>query len=105
MSPPAPRAKRKTPKTHHFDYQNQKFGVDSASLSKTLGVNQLCFHLKRFLPTILHQGPVAGDSPHRFRPNRWARDGRYDDVDPWSVSTWARCGDIGCVFMGLLRVV
>ena len=27
-----------------FDYQNQKFGVDSASLRKTLGVNQLYFH-------------------------------------------------------------
>ena len=38
--------KLETPKTHHFDYQNQKFGVDSASLRKTLGVNQLYFHYK-----------------------------------------------------------
>ena len=44
----APRAKRKTSQTHHFESQNQKFGVDSASLSKTLGVNQLCFHLNVF---------------------------------------------------------
>ena len=52
--PPAPRAKRKTPKTHHFDYQNQKFGVDSASLSKTLGINQICFHLTH------HPPPMTG---------------------------------------------
>ena len=39
--------KTQTPKTHHSDYQNEKLGVESASLSKTLGVNQLYFHLKK----------------------------------------------------------
>jgi hypothetical protein len=39
-------AKLKTPKTHHPDYQNDKFGVFSASLGKTLGVNQFCSHRK-----------------------------------------------------------
>ena len=39
-------AKLKTPKTHHSGYQNEKFGVDSASLSKTLRVNQIYFHHK-----------------------------------------------------------
>ena len=38
--------KLKTPQTHHSEYQKQKIWVFSASLSKTLGVNQLYFHHK-----------------------------------------------------------
>ena len=39
-------AKLKTSKTHNSDYQNQQIKVFSASVRKTLGINQLYFHRK-----------------------------------------------------------
>ena len=50
----------------------------SASVGKNVGFINFVVISKRFLPTIIPQGPVAGDSPHHFRPNQWACDGRYE---------------------------
>ena len=68
-------------KTYDIFHQNKQFRKFSASVRKTLGGNQLCFVLNVFcLPSPL--GPVAGDSPHCFRPNRFADDGEGWPVEP-----------------------